>query len=645
MMPNPRTGPSAPSTHALRNPGRQVQLSRPRTSKTKAVRASDDLRLAHSRGRKTAFNASVDAEFLRRNKAIMDIALAAGKSTSYVRSLLNSTSQFKAKRAPTLFNAVVHQRCLDADEDSGKTLKDYRTELQQDIEEGLVLLDMETDEKKRLLAQLLKHRELKRTGIRGTTKAAQLDARQTAVRIGNALEDLYERTGVRGIAVLSRGNTDDPSLPHAVESDGASGFFMKALGISLLDFLRQFEHYSCTKDSGGGEKNGVREMRREVGATMQDGLAELTKDKSAKMEYINYDVAIRENRGVELAGWPADIKMKSHVDWNSETLRRIRDGLRSGAIHWVTMTKTQREELVATHDALCEELGAGSLKPRKPRNDRGRVRGPQKNKAPGKRAAKKAAGKRRAASVEEDEDDEDEDDSSDEGEDKNNEPAPAPVGPAPTSASTAPFSFAPGAGVSATSSFVPPPFNFQPVVDSQPIVVPFDMALYPELQPMPGFNVAQSTFELDAELMEMLADPAAYTDDTARLIAMQTLDPAFDIPAFASFPMSSNDVAVPAFPISTSYATTALPNHTATPLTSSSGANAVASSSKRTREENGDKAPNPKRRKTKAKVMENATPAEAGTELPVKPPRKKRSDTGRKKGPRAKKAGSSTVVD
>jgi hypothetical protein len=65
------------------------------------------------------------------------------------------------------------------------------------------------------------------------------------------LLDLYERTGIRGFAVLSRGNPDDASLPHVVDSDDCmNSFLKKAYNISSLDLLRNFEYHSCIMDDG-----------------------------------------------------------------------------------------------------------------------------------------------------------------------------------------------------------------------------------------------------------------------------------------------------------------------------------------------------------------------------------------------------------
>ncbi|KAF8149204.1 hypothetical protein K438DRAFT_2086847 [Mycena galopus ATCC 62051] len=141
--------------------------------------------------------------------------------------------------------------------------------------EYVARLITEKDEATVLINQLLEHRQLKRRGVCATTKAAQLDGFQM-------LLDLYECTGIRGLAIFSRG-----------------------------------------------------------------------------MEWVNYEVAIREARGIELAGLPPNIPLSRPGTWNVEKARRFRDRLCNGSIHWVAMTKAQHDELKAEHNQRRAEMGAG----------------------------------------------------------------------------------------------------------------------------------------------------------------------------------------------------------------------------------------------------------------------------------------------
>ncbi|KAJ7033784.1 hypothetical protein C8F04DRAFT_1260516 [Mycena alexandri] len=588
----PRTGPTAPSGHALRHLGHQVQLSRPRASKSKATRASDDLRLATVRKSKSLLNAAIDAEFLRREEAIGEIAESSNRKPQYVRSLLSSASQYKATRKPSLRNAVIHQRCIDQPEGSHKTLQEIREDLAEEIREDLAederlglfdLTRIDDDEKKRLIKQLLEHRKFRRTGIRATTKSQQLDNTRTGLSMGNTLNDLFERTGDRGIVMLSRGKADDPT----------------AFGLSKVEVVQKFEQYNVSRDDGTDEQNGVREMRKAVGRTLLDGLTLIAGKKQHKMEYLNYDVAIREGKGVELAGWPADIKFADHANWNAETLRRVRSSLHSGAIHWVKMTKTQHDELVAKHDAQRQALGAGSLRPRKQRSDKGEARGPQKNKK--QAAAGKTKGRSRREKEEDEDEDSDEDDS--DKEDDNASIEQHAHGGA-TSTPTTPPTLIPGVGL--TSSLA--------------VAIP---ALATHL---PTFVISDNFDFEDPEFLEMLNDPTAWMAAEGGSTAPQT---------------DAGSMAFVTPPLSLEYNSTS-----ALALSSNAAGNSIAAthsngagSSKRKRAAEDESTQRPKKSR-KAKGVENTPPAAADGE-PVKKPRKKRSDAG---VPRKSKNGAGSTV-
>ncbi|KAF8178815.1 hypothetical protein K438DRAFT_1769273 [Mycena galopus ATCC 62051] len=268
-----------------------------------------------------------------------------------------------------------------------KGLQEICAELKEEIEEGTFSLDdIEKDEATALINQLLEHRQLKKRGVRATTKAAQLDGFQTARRIGNALVDLYERTGIRGLAIFSCGCADDPGIPHAVDSDDSMEFLQQELDLPPLDFLRKFEH--CTAEEP--DDNGVNSSRKEVSRLVLEGLRQITKISTITMEWVNYEVAIHEVRGVELAGLLPDIPLSRPGTWNVETARRFRDGLRDGSIHWVTMTKTQHDELKAELNQRRAEMGAGALIKKAERSDKGKAHA-KKNNA-GKRAEVQAMG-------------------------------------------------------------------------------------------------------------------------------------------------------------------------------------------------------------------------------------------------------------
>ncbi|KAF7341854.1 hypothetical protein MSAN_02040900 [Mycena sanguinolenta] len=378
-----RMGRSKPSAHATRNPGKRVQLSRRRLGLSGAERVNAAIKTLESRQRKHDYEEAIDQFFLYRDVEISRIAKAHGKSERVVRNLLCHKTQYKTQRKKTLRNAILHDRALKAKESGeSKQLGDYQEELQEDVDEGIADVTRESlgeEEYKRLMDQLEDHRKTKKRGVRMTAKAAATDARQTAVRVGGGVQliDLHERTGVRAFAVFSRGNGDDAALPHYVESGGAISFFPDELRIPSVEALRRFERFACTCDNGGEEKNDINMVRSFVAKVVQDGLREIKNNGTLHMEYANYDSAIRAELGVEMKGWPSDIPVERAANMNVESARRIRDGFKSGAIHWAWIPKAERDALIAGLNTE-RAAGNGSLRKRAERSDKGVLRGPRK---------------------------------------------------------------------------------------------------------------------------------------------------------------------------------------------------------------------------------------------------------------------------
>ena len=117
-----------------------------------------------------------------------------------------------------------------------------------------------------------------------------------------------------------------------------------------------------------------------------------TNVKKLKMNYANYETAIVQQYSVRLVGWPKSIKFvnPSQIGTVLE-IRTLRDNLRSGACHWVKLTKSQ----LTAHVADLEERrkqGETIGKQRKKRSDAGTSRkrkrpsDNQENERPSKRA-------------------------------------------------------------------------------------------------------------------------------------------------------------------------------------------------------------------------------------------------------------------
>jgi hypothetical protein len=78
----------------------------------------------------------------------------------------------------------------------------------------------------------------------------------------------------------------------------------------------------------------------------------VTNNKKVKMNYANYETSIVQQMGVRLVGWPKAVKFVnlSQIGTVLE-ICTLRDDLKSGACHWIKLTKTQLD----VHRADLEE--------------------------------------------------------------------------------------------------------------------------------------------------------------------------------------------------------------------------------------------------------------------------------------------------
>ncbi|KAJ7068931.1 hypothetical protein B0H15DRAFT_807362 [Mycena belliarum] len=366
---------STSSTYASRNPTLSVQkkrnrVGRPKGPLTEAQKATRALQLAQRKVKRRGLEEDMDAFFEDRDKLIETLAEKHGRTSAYIRTLLTNPSQFKAKRAMTLRNAIAHDLSLKAHESGTKrSVQDLSAEA-----DVLSTTKSYTKEEEAFLFNQLKaKRELSRVGMRGNNLSAAADSRSVASRVHDEFTTLYERTGTRCIAFFSRGHVDDGFLPTYAESGGSMDFFLQSLQVSGLDVVRRFEQWSCTQDRAPRTQETLNGLRHQIQSLITGGLQAITKSLSLAMSYSRYLVDIVQLFKVQLMGWPSEIPFVNPSQLGTiDRVRRIADSLRNGQIYWVQL---QPDEVAEVEAEVQRRRDTGTLsKPRKPRNDAGKKR-------------------------------------------------------------------------------------------------------------------------------------------------------------------------------------------------------------------------------------------------------------------------------
>ncbi|KAJ7749076.1 hypothetical protein DFH07DRAFT_775545 [Mycena maculata] len=369
------------SSHAARNPSRMIQPTCKRQSE--ASRATRALATERRHQQAEELEADLEEHYKVQDELIQALAEKYGRTGTYIRKIVCNGARYGVKHAPNLRNMIAHDLSKKAREEGGASnLREFEYELTGE-EYQRIKASLDDTEKKRLLDQLADHRAVVQHGLHATNKANQMDAVQTATQVGEVMRDLYKRTDVVGIGLFS---PDDDSAPCIVDSFGGCQFFEDVLHISALDVVRKLEAWNVLRDKEVTNNNKLDNVRAELTENIRAGLRtplplcyELPAEslQRLKMEWTNYHVKIRHELGVELAGWPEGMEMRPLSKLHADDACRIWDKLRTGAIHWVALTRPQRDELA---EEIEEERATGVPKKRKTRSDKDKLRGPHAKK-------------------------------------------------------------------------------------------------------------------------------------------------------------------------------------------------------------------------------------------------------------------------
>ncbi|KAG1720457.1 uncharacterized protein EDB91DRAFT_1088833 [Suillus paluster] len=214
---------------------------------------------------------------------------------------------------------------------------------------------------------------------RGVTADKEVNADQP----GGAKYSLYE---IQDMNMSVR--TTNSAAVHDVQStldnvfkiatwfgtDNVMDFWEDVLQTEADEIMRKLEQWACVSGRSINERETVQNMQHICTRLLNSGLRTLIKRCDIRINYTNFNTAIKEKLGIDLRGWPEDVLFQSPTSINDlNTLRKLRDVLREGSCHWFHMTPRQRDEFViglAARHKRGEVIG----KPRKKRSDAGVAR-------------------------------------------------------------------------------------------------------------------------------------------------------------------------------------------------------------------------------------------------------------------------------
>ncbi|KAG1793704.1 uncharacterized protein HD556DRAFT_1237697 [Suillus plorans] len=381
------------SSWAARNPNRpiiepRVPLNPAQKARANAQRASRKISSLQRKESEEALHSSIRQLLAEQAQRMNEIALEHGVSVEKVKKLMGGTKHYTASRSAQLENALMHAKAEEVNRDLPRGAKYTPGEIRQMVKDDRNMQDLTEEEKKELVDKLNEHRALRNMSVRATNTAAMRDVQSTLDTIFKMLDGLAVRTGIYACLFASRGHVYDTAQATWFGTDNIMDFWEDVLQVEADEITRKLEQWACMIGRNIDERETVQNMQRVCTRLLNSGLRTIAKRRDIRINYANFDTAIKEKLSIDIKGWPEGVVFQSPTSVNDlHALLKLRGALKDGSCHWFRMTPRQRDEFHALLDAR-HKRGEKVGKQRKKRADAGvpRKRKGKENAPPRKRA-------------------------------------------------------------------------------------------------------------------------------------------------------------------------------------------------------------------------------------------------------------------
>ncbi|KAF7351473.1 hypothetical protein MSAN_01579500 [Mycena sanguinolenta] len=339
------------TTWAKRNPGKPVLRSKPKQAIRPEQRRTLEDRAKSKKKRMVELQADIAQLNRARVSMIDELAVKHRFKLKLVKQQISASTAFKKSRKPSLIRAKIHYLTKVLNEGLAKNERFSLHEIRRRVANYPEFRNMSREFKTQLLKDLEEHRSTRKTGTRATNKAVAQDAAHVMKKLDEEIRNLFERRGMYGIAIFSKGHVQDKALPHILESASASNFIRETLKIDPMDLVAKFEQWCCSRDLGFTGVDTLPSMRKEVTRMVKGGLRIASKKEKCVMNYERYFKVVILGYGVIIVGWPKGIDFVSPTYISSvDDMRKLRDAWRDGTCHWKILSVREKEKYRKDYD-------------------------------------------------------------------------------------------------------------------------------------------------------------------------------------------------------------------------------------------------------------------------------------------------------
>ncbi|KIO01226.1 hypothetical protein M404DRAFT_69588, partial [Pisolithus tinctorius Marx 270] len=351
------------STWATQNPGQPVMqpcqsLSTVEKDHRSVHAASRQISAAQQRDHDTLLNDAIQSLANEFKMKVQAIATTHNITSEKVKKLLGSHKYYQNPCSMQLANAIIHNKANEVNEGCAHGEKLSFQQIWELARADPKYQDMTQDEKDELLRALTEYHTLKNVSVCTTNSAVVCDAQSTLEHVFKILDGLALHTGIYACLFATCGHVYNSSQPFWYGTNNVMDFWEDVMDLEPNEIVRKLEQWACMHGKNIEECNSVEGMQQMCAHILNSGLHEysfylltapdmriytgVVAKKKIQINFINFEVAIKEKYGIELLGWPESVLFQSpHATTNAEHLHALRDMLKAGTCRWAYMSTQQ----------------------------------------------------------------------------------------------------------------------------------------------------------------------------------------------------------------------------------------------------------------------------------------------------------------
>ncbi|KAI6015474.1 hypothetical protein PISMIDRAFT_111849, partial [Pisolithus microcarpus 441] len=262
-----------------------------------------------------------------------------------VKKLLGSHKYYRNPHSTQLANAIIHDKAHEVNEGRARGDKLSLQQIRDLAKVDPKYQEMTQDEKDELLCALTKYRALKNTSVRATNSASACDVQLTLEHIFKILDGLALQTGLYVCLFATRGHVYDSSQPFWYGMDNVMDFWEDVMNVEPDELVRKLEQWACMQGKSKSTNNCIASLLQTSRSATQWRACSVIAKKKIRINFINFEVAIKEKYGIDLLGWLEGVPFQSPCAITSaENLWTLHDALKAGTCHWAYMSRQQHLE-------------------------------------------------------------------------------------------------------------------------------------------------------------------------------------------------------------------------------------------------------------------------------------------------------------